>query len=208
MPLTTTAPRKPRSSLSAPCLFTLKIELCLEQIQPPIWRRLEVDGRISLAKLHHFIQAAMGWADAHLHEFEIRGQRYAPLLAEADDASAKDEKKFRLNQLFIAGEQYLYRYDLGDDWAHRISVEAYERIDNDPDYEARVIDGARACPPEDVGGATGYHDFLEKLLAAPESGEAQALRLWAGGEFDAERFDRRAANAAIQRLLWNRWGGK
>jgi len=206
--LTTTAPKKHRSSLSAPCLLTLKIELCPEDIQPPIWRRLEVDGRISLAKLHHFIQAAMGWADAHLHEFVIRSQCYMPPLAEVDDETAKDEKKFRLNQLFVCGEQYLYRYDLGDDWAHRISVEAFERIDNDPDYEARVIDGARACPPEDVGGATGYHEFLEKLLTAPDSAEARALRLWAGGEFDAERFDRRAANAAIQRLLWNRWGGK
>jgi hypothetical protein len=206
--LASTAPKKHRSSLSAPCLLTLKIELCPEFIQPPIWRRLEVDGRVSLAKLHHFIQAAMGWADAHLHEFEIRGQRYAPLLAEEIDETTRDEKKFRLNQLFVSGEQYVYRYDLGDDWAHRISVESFEPLDDNPDYEARIIDGARACPPEDVGGATGYHEFLEKLLTAPDSAEARALRLWAGGEFDAERFDRRAANAAIQRLLWNRWGGK
>ena len=35
-------------------------------IEPPIWRRLVVDGRISLAKLHHYIQAAFGWTD-YLH---------------------------------------------------------------------------------------------------------------------------------------------
>jgi hypothetical protein len=31
---------------------------------------------------------------------------------------------------------------------------------------------------------------------------------WADGEFNPEIFDRLAANAAIQRMLWNRWGGK
>ena len=52
--------KKHRSTLSTPCFYTLKIELRPNEIQPVIWRRLEVDGRISLSKLHHFIQAAFG----------------------------------------------------------------------------------------------------------------------------------------------------
>jgi len=202
------APKKQRSSLSTPCLYTLKIELHPDQIQPPIWRRLEVDGRISLARLHHFIQAAMGWTDAHLHEFVIRGQRYAPVLTDAADPDCKDERKSKLNQLFVPAEQYLYRYDDGDNWEHRISVESCEQTDYDPAGEARILDGARACPPEDIGGIPGYQDFIEKLLAAPGSAESRALLLWAGGEFNPEMFDRRAANAALQRMQWNRWGGK
>jgi len=201
-------PKKRRTSLNAPCLYTLKIELHPEAIQPPIWRRLEVDGRISLAKLHHLIQAAMGWSDAHLHEFVIRGERYAPLLPDLEDNVAKDERKAKLNRLFVRGEQYLYRYDDGDNWEHLISVETFEECDDDTAGEARVLAGKRACPPEDVGGIQGYQDFVEKLLSAPESSESRALLLWAGGEFDAEKFDRRAANAAIQRMVWNHWGGK
>jgi len=51
--------KRHRSSQSSPTLITLKIELHPGMIQPAIWRRLVVDGRASLAKLHHFIQAAM-----------------------------------------------------------------------------------------------------------------------------------------------------
>ena len=45
--------KRHRSSQSSPTLFTLKIELHPDAIQPAIWRRLVVDGRVSLAKLHH-----------------------------------------------------------------------------------------------------------------------------------------------------------
>lgn len=198
--------KRHRSSQSSPCLYTLKIELHPQEMQPPVWRRLVVDGRVSLAKLHHYIQAAMGWTDAHTHSFEIRGRRYGPLAT--SEIACEDERKTKLNTLFLEEEQYLYRYDEGDDWEHVITPEAFDEVDHDPAGVAWVIDGARACPPEDVGGIHGYHDFLETLLTQPHSEAAQELLTWAGGEFHPERFDRRAANAAIQRLVWNRWGGK
>lgn len=201
------APKKPhRSSQRSPCLYTLKIELHPDVMQPPIWRRLVVDGRVSLAKLHHFIQAAMGWTDAHSHSFEIRGTRYASDMT--FEVDSEDARKRKLNTLFLSEEQYLYRYDEGDDWEHLITVEAFEEVDHDPEGQAWVIAGARAAPPEDVGGIQGYHDFLETLLTAPHSEAAKELLQWAGGAFDPELFDRRVANAAIQRMLWNRWGGK
>jgi len=31
------------------------------------------------------------------------------------------------------------------------------------------------------------------------------IREWAGLDFDPDRFDRHAANAAIDRMLWNGW---
>ncbi len=204
-------PKKPhRSSQSSPCLYTLKIELHPDVVQPPIWRRMVVDGRISLAKLHHFIQAAMGWSDAHLHEFVIRDTRYAPPLPAdlQEDLPSEDDRKTKLNVLFADEEQYIYRYDYGDNWVHMITVESIKQTDHDPAGMAWVVDGARACPPEDVGGIQGYHDFLETLLTSPNSDAAQALLQWAGGTFDPELFDRRGANAAIQRMIWNRWGGK
>ena len=202
--------KKHRSSQSSACLCTLKIELHPDVIQPPIWRRLVVDGRISLAKLHHFIQAAMGWSDAHLHEFTIRGTRYVPAVPAEflDDLPGEDERKTKLNALFVDHDQYSYLYDFGDSWEHVLTVESIKGTDTDPSGMAWVIDGARACPPEDVGGIHGYHDFLETLLTNPESSAAQEVLRWAGGEFDPERFDRRVANAAIHRMLCNDWGGK
>lgn len=32
----------------------------------------------TLADLHEFIQAAFGWENYHMHQFEIEGERYAP----------------------------------------------------------------------------------------------------------------------------------
>jgi hypothetical protein len=65
-----------------------------------------------------------------------------------------------------------------------------------------VLDGAQACPPEDVGGVPGYLHFLESLKH-PASEDGQSALVWAGGCFDPERFDRRAANAAVQRICNN-----
>jgi hypothetical protein len=37
---------------------------------------------------------------------------------------------------------------------------------------ANILDGARATPPEDVGGPDGFHDFLEVITVNPDSEEA------------------------------------
>ncbi len=74
--MTEQSKKRHKSSFSALCLYTLLIELHPDEIRPAIWRRLVVDGRVSLAKLHHFIQAAFGWTDAHLHTFTINEIRY------------------------------------------------------------------------------------------------------------------------------------
>ena len=81
-------------------------------------------------------------------------------------------------------------------------------IEGEPKGCAHIIDGARACPPEDVGGPFGYQQFLDTLAEDPDSEEANDYRRWAGNDFNAELFDRRAANAALLRMAWNRWGGK
>ena len=52
---------------SPPMIYQLKVTL--QYSKPPIWRRLEVPGNTSLAKLHDIIQLAMGWTDSHLHWF-------------------------------------------------------------------------------------------------------------------------------------------
>ncbi|OLC17955.1 MAG: hypothetical protein AUH29_00355 [Candidatus Rokubacteria bacterium 13_1_40CM_69_27] len=55
-------------------MYQLKITLA--EVEPPIWRLIQVSGSVTLDRLHTVIQKAMGWRDAHLHEFEVRGRRY------------------------------------------------------------------------------------------------------------------------------------
>src|SRR5690606_36545983 len=54
-------------------LYQFKITLL--DSQPPIWRRIQIKN-CTLDKLHEHIQAAMGWTNSHLHQFEIDGKRY------------------------------------------------------------------------------------------------------------------------------------
>jgi hypothetical protein len=69
-----------------------------------------------------------------------------------------------------------------------------------PPKVARCLGGARARPPEDVGGTSGYQDFLEAVLNRTHE-EHRAMLRWAGGRFDPEWFDLKLINKDLARAL-------
>ncbi len=194
-----------RSTTSAAKLFCLRIEL--QGVTPLIWRRVWVEGPMTLIKLHHIIQAAMGWTDAHLHEFHIDRAVYAtPDPDEPDQRDVVDERRVFLQELLQQGKQFEYVYDYGDDWHHLITVERSKPLPENAGGYGYVEAGERACPPEDSGGCDGYQDSIDQLERDPGSDESRAFLTWAGEDFDPGRFDRHAANAALLRMAWNQWG--
>jgi hypothetical protein len=62
------------------------------------------------------------------------------------------------------------------------------------------VEGARACPPEDVGGVWGYAGFVE-AIQNPDHEDHQGMLEWVGGRFDPEAFDPAAATRAMHRGL-------
>lgn len=84
-------------------------------------------GRIFAAAAEHsFGQLATAiddafarWDRSHLHEFELGdGTRIGMADAELDvEESVVDERILKLSRL-KPGEQFVYVFDLGDDWAH------------------------------------------------------------------------------------------
>jgi len=206
--MATTPAKKPhRSSQSKPSLYTLRVELVGSE--PLIWREIVLDGRTRLAALHHILQTAMGWADSHLHKFEIRKKYYGVPDPEYEDDDWKmlDETKYRLNQLLDVGDTCTYVYDFGDSWEHHIRVKSINN-DVDPRRGGGIVwieAGERACPPDDAGGISGYQELFATLENAPYGEEAKRLQIWAGLDFDPERFDRRAANLMVARMQWNGW---
>lgn len=192
------------SEIKRPQAYLLRIEL--EAIKPPIWRQVWVEGQMSLIQLHHILQLAMGWTDAHLHEFSINGVTYATPHPE-DDRERKiiDERRIKLQRVLKPDFAFEYVYDFGDHWRYLIRVEQVNAI-KQPQGAAFVEAGARACPPEDCGGIFGYQEFLENLKTKPKGRAVKEFQRWAGGDFDPERFDRRAANAALLHMAWNHWG--
>jgi len=192
----------------------LTLYIALDGIEPPIWRRIAVDGDMTLRGLHHVIQAAFGWTDAHLHEFIVEEQTYAMLdnedvldTIEEIDQIPQDDRKAKLQRLAYPGQLFTYLYDFGDDWTHVIKV---EKIESRPEKLAStyILDGKRAGPPEDVGGKPGYEQFLDAILNKPKSQEGRDYLQWVGGKFDPEAFDRRSANNTLLRMAWNGWGRK
>ncbi|MCQ4347077.1 plasmid pRiA4b ORF-3 family protein [Pseudomonas stutzeri] len=188
-----------------PVRFLLHVQLEPLHLNPPIWRRLMVGGDCSLRRLHHFIQAAMGWHSCHLHEFTDGLHRYLPPDADFPAPEALDDRKHTLRRLLQAGDRLRYVYDFGDAWEHVIAVEQVEACEAGGSW-CEVLDGARACPPEDVGGVAGYLQFLDAIQTRPLADAGHEALAWAGGPFDAELFDRRAADAAVRRICNNFWG--
>ena len=67
-----------------------------------------------------------------------------------------------LEKIFAEGRtSFLYEYDLGDSWRHDITL--LGTVEGEAGEKIACTAGARACPPEDCGGVTGYYHLLEAL---------------------------------------------
>ena len=59
-----------------------------------------------------------------------------------------------------------------------------------------MLDGARACPPEDVGGPSGFEDLV-RALSNPRSRAHREMKEWAPEGFDPAAFVIAKANRRI-----------
>ena len=179
------------------------VHASLDDVEPLIWRRLVVPRYFSLRELHLVLQAAFGWVDAHLHEFLIGGLHFGdPKRIEEWEGAARtfDETSVVLRDFTREpGSNFKYVYDMGDNWVHTIVLEKHVAIRPHPKV-AVCIEGARARPPEDVGGTSGYQDFLEALLDRHHEEHAH-MKGWCGGHFDPEWFELELINKELGRAL-------
>jgi hypothetical protein len=174
-----------------------QLRITMPELSPPLWRRVLVPGGYTLDRVHRVIQYAVGWQDLHLHSFEIGGAQYG----EPDpvgELALRDELDTRLDAVVGKGDTFSYTYDFGDWWEHELAVEDVFGAEPDLRYPICVA-GARACPPEDVGGPEGFQDLLE-VLADPGHPQRSTLRDWLGREYDPEEFDARLVTTLLRRL--------
>ncbi len=164
--------------------FRIKVEL--DGITPPIWRRFCVPQEISLGDMHHLLQIVMGWNNCHLHEFRFLDRRIGPLdFLDAPDDLINEEEVF-LDEIFTQpGIQLTYLYDFSEDWTHTLTYEGPLHMD---EAVMTVLDGQRACPPEDCGGVVGYADLLE-IQANPNHPDHDDVMAWLGEPIDPEAID-------------------
>jgi hypothetical protein len=188
--------KKPRAK-KIPDLLQLKIELAW--VKPTIWRRILVPESITLGNLHQVLQITFGWGDCHLHEFDFGGERFGIPDPEFDWEPVRSETRIQLKTALGGLASFKYIYDFGDHWEHRIKVEKKLPGDLELSHRAMLLKAANNSPPEDVGGAPGYEDFVA-VMADPSHPEHHSMHEWYGNAFDPSFVDVVAISLALHDL--------
>ena len=189
-----------------------QLKITLRGTRPPVWRRLLVDGDVTLYRLHGLLQIAMGWTDTHLHQFHAQGASFGVVDPEFRDDMLSDRRVALWQVAPMPGSRMVYEYDFGDGWEHDVRV---EKILNRSGELVTPIcaDGRMACPPEDCGGTHGYAQILEAIADRAHPRHAE-FKQWLGRPLDPAAFDlteinrllarRRSSKVATPRLVRTR----
>jgi Plasmid pRiA4b ORF-3-like protein len=154
----------------------IRVSITLLDVDPAIWRRIEVPADYSLEGLHDIIQILIGWADYHLHHFQFGDVMYG--VPSPEDREMNDGRKIKLSTLLVDGERaFQYLYDYGDGWCCIMVLEAVATTA--PAVVYFTLSRGASGPPEDVGGPWGYGEFLETIAdpkARASYGTARMVR--------------------------------
>ena len=188
--------------------FQVRIELL--NVKPTIWRRLLLPGNVTLDCVHSVLNGAMGWSDSHLHRFRTGddpGSSHFITQIDLDEGEEGVlERDVRLDEVLAEeGDTLWYDYDFGDGWQHVVKVEA---ILPGPPEDIELLAGGRACPPEDVGGTSGYEGVVRWVESGcatellPEQFEnAEHAREWLPLDWRPATFDLEAARIKVRDVL-------
>ena len=86
-----------------------------------------------------------------------------------------------------------------DCWQHVVEMEEIH-APKGWQLNPQCLDGARRCPPEDVGSTPGYENFLA-AIKDPKHSEHDELLEWVGGNFDPEAFSAEIVNQDLKELV-------
>lgn len=107
-----------------------------------------------------------------------------------------DYKNIKISDLLKKEkDKIVYEYDFGDSWEHDVILEKILPFDEKLSYPV-CIKGKMHCPPEDVGGISGYEQMLE-ILKQQEHEEYESYIDWLGDGFDPVEFELEEVNLLL-----------
>ena len=201
-----------------PGIFALEMELMGSPV--PVRRSLRIPENMNLGYVQEVLMLAMGWEGHHLKEIRCGGITYFTRQAGGEDPEEmegfpqRDSFQYTLGDLLKEEwDSFIFVYDLGDAWKHRVTLIDIAPCKEDDAKEdvvaAYLVSGENACPPEDVGGVDGYANAMQSFND-PEDDEYESIRQWMGEDFDPHFFDLRGARRRVddfQRTIGEaRWG--
>lgn len=184
--------------------FEFRIDLELAE-KRPCWRQVVVPADRTFAEFHDIIQSCFLWWNYHLYDFKLRSRgkqleitdpeqngidAMFSLIKDSGNVERTDAHALSLDKVFPRSRTARYSYDYGDGWEHRIKL-----VRTISCYEGEMpvcTDGAGDAPPEDVGGAWGFEDFL-RVIADESNPEHEDLSKW-GKSQGFEHFSLDAVN--------------
>lgn len=186
-----------------------QFKITLQEIHPPIWRRIQISDLSTFWDLHVAIQDAMGWWDYHLHDFKVinpvTGEKEHMGIPSDDDFDILNTLPgwdFKVRDYVRANEKMIYSYDYGDGWKHMVEFEGeHPKLKQSRDYPI-CIAGKRACPPEDVGGIPGYENYI-LAITDPTHEEYAELLQWRG-KYDPNKFNPKKVKFDNPRKRWDK----
>lgn len=202
-----------RSTFEAGCAaYELKLTFLFEDLN--VWRTIKVPCDITFDELHAIIQATVGWLNYHAYEFSIQYRdlstcalkvpedervlmynvaelMFAVMFAGTLD-DERDPRDVRLSEVVPKLGQLLYVYDYGDTWEIEITCVGTSTLE---DGVVVCTGGEGDAPCEDVGGESGFEEFL-RIMGDPDDPEHEDMKLWAF-EQGFTRFDIGMTNARL-----------
>lgn len=160
-----------------------RLKISLDDVTPKVVRRLAIPFALRLDRLHLVFQAALGWENYHLWEFRIGGAGFGIPDPSWPDGPL-DARKTSLQRVIAdtGVKHFRYLYDFGDGWEHTVVIEKIEPMRPGITHPF-LLAAAGRCPPEDVGGPSGYAEYLEALADANHERHIEMLE-WRGSTFD------------------------
>ncbi len=183
--------------MTTPLRTIYQLNITLLETTPLIWRQFQVDSRIPLNQLHTTIQIVMGWENSHLHEYQVGKKRFGIPDNDFPGDPTLNEQNYVISDLLKQEKISLtYVYDFGDHWQHQLTLEKILPYTTECTLPY-CLDGANACPPEDVGGTFAYADFIS-AINDPSHESHEDFMQWIGDDFSPTRFDASTINHQLR----------
>ena len=148
-------------------LFLIEIEL--KDCHVKVSREFVVPAGIRLDKLHDVIQDVMGWRSCHLYVFHTSQGEFGFKDPDYDDDMLSDKTIILADIVTPEEPVFYYEYDMGDGWEHILEVKSFDYNKEVP-HPIHCLKAKGTCPPEDVGGTSGYENFC-KIISNPKHPE-------------------------------------
>jgi len=182
--------------------------------EPLIWRRFQVPGNISMARLGYIVMTLFEMKASHLFAvewiYEYGGNqktRRFEVPSESADYGIDEEKPMDATTVKLSritdqpGSRFNVNYDFGDNWYVVLKLEKVFSDSELPGVELpRALGGAGFGIIEDVGGTYRLADFAE-AFKKKRGEDYREFREWLGvDDFDMNAFDLNDMNFRLRKI--------